>query len=101
MSIPPTRRAAAYCRVSSDEQAEHGYSLDDQQHRIAARVTSMQAPAAPIVLRESYVDDGYSGTTPHRPALRRLLADAEAGRIDVVIFTKLDRLARRLKLLLE
>jgi len=98
MAQKPTPTCAAiYCRVSTDEQAEHGYSLDDQQRRGRA---ALQARAAALD-GEVYIDDGVSGTLRRRPALDRLIRDARAGRVDVVIVTKLDRLARKLKVLLS
>ncbi len=93
------KRAAIYCRVSTDEQAEHGYSLADQQERGRASIASRGRNWAPV--EESYIDDGVSGTLRHRPALDRLMADARAGKIDVVVCTKLDRLARKVKVLLS
>ncbi len=96
-----TRLVAIYVRVSTDEQAAHGYSLGDQQARGASWITSQHTPGHPTVLAGAYADEGYSGATRHRPGLRRLLADAEAGRVNTIVFTKLDRLARRLTLLLE
>jgi len=93
------KRAAIYCRVSTDEQAEHGYSLADQQERGSASIASRGRNWAPV--EEPYIDDGVSGTLRHRPALDRLLADAKAGKINVVVCTKLDRLARKLKVLLS
>ncbi len=48
------------------------------------------------VLPTLYDDGGYSGGTMERPALRRLLADIEAGRIDIIIVYKIDRLTRSL-----
>jgi len=93
------KRAAIYCRVSTDEQAEHGYSLADQQERGRAYIASRGRGWMPV--EESYIDDGVSGTLRDRPALGRLLADAKAGKIDVVVCTKLDRLARKLRVLLS
>jgi len=95
------RLVALYRRVSTDEQAAHGYSLDDQRARATAWVASQHTAARPATLAGDYCDEGQSGAARHRPALRRLLDDAQAGRVTVVVFTKLDRLARRLTLLLE
>ncbi len=95
--VATTRRAAVYARVSTDDQAENGYSLHDQ-----GRKGQAQADAKGwTVVDTPYVDDGVSGTLRHRPALDRLLRDVDAGKVDVVICTKMDRLARNLKLLLE
>jgi site-specific DNA recombinase len=49
-----------------------------------------------VLLEDHYDDGGYSGGTLERPALRRLLADIEAGLIDVVVVYKIDRLSRSL-----
>ena len=45
-------------------------------------------------MRDHYDDGGFSGGTLERPALRRLLADIEAGQFDVVVVYKIDRLSR-------
>jgi len=92
-----TKRAAMYCRVSTDDQAEHGYSLEDQEKKGHAQAVAKDWE----VVEDRYVDEGVSGTTGNRPALKRLLRDIKAGKVDVVIVTKMDRLARNLKLLLE
>ena len=96
-SAAHAKRAAIYARVSTDDQAENGYSLDDQERKGQAQALAKGW----VVVTDRYVDDGYSGTLRHRPALDRLLADVKAGIVDVVIITKMDRLARSLKLLLE
>ena len=49
-----------------------------------------------MLLPDRYEDGGFSGATLERPALRRLLADIEAGRVDVVVVYKIDRLSRAL-----
>jgi site-specific DNA recombinase len=85
-------RAAAYVRVSTDEQAEHGHSIPAQKRSLLSYAKSQ---GWEIV--EFYVDDGYSGKDLGRPAMTRLLADAEAGRFDLVLVYKLDRLSRRQK----
>lgn len=95
--LPKTKRAAIYARVSTDDQSEYGYSLDDQEKKGRAQIIARDWTLG----HEPYIDDGISGTLRHRPALDRLLRDVEAGTIDVVVVTKMDRLARNLKLLLE
>jgi site-specific DNA recombinase len=96
-TVPQTKRAAPYLRVSTDDQAEYGYSLEDQDQKCRALVMAKGW----TVVGDSYVEAGVSGTVRHRPALDRLLVDIKAGKVDVVIVTKMDRLARNLKLLLE
>ncbi len=85
-----TTRAAIYTRVSSDEQVE-GTSLDTQRERCQAFVAGQGWSAA-----EVYTDEGVSGAKSSRPALNRLMADAAAGRIDVVVVLKADRFSRNL-----
>jgi len=97
--IPATvqkRRCAVYCRVSTDEKLNMEYnSLDAQRDACEAYVASQRAEGW-LLLRDRYDDGGYSGGTLERPALRRLTADIEAGRVDCVITYKLDRLSRSL-----
>lgn len=90
-------RVAAYARVSSDEQAER--QTVEAQRDFLARYVDLHG----LDCHEVYVDDGVSGTVPlsDRPAGRRLLADAEAGRFGVVIVYRLDRLARSQRVLLD
>jgi site-specific DNA recombinase len=90
------KRMAIYCRVSTEDQAENGYSLEDQK-----RKGQLQAEMKDWIALEPYVDEGISGTLRDRPALACLLNDVRAGKIDVVVITKMDRLARNLKLLLD
>lgn len=83
---------ALYCRVSTDEQAEHGFSIEDQQERLKAFAVSQGWTDY-----ELYVDDGYSGTSLERPAMKRLLYHAQAGHIKAICVYRLDRLSRRQK----
>ncbi len=88
MSSPSPTRAAVYVRVSSDDQVE-GTSLDTQRERCEA-----YAAAQGWTVTGVYADEGVSGARTSRPALDRLLADCEAGRVDVVVVLKSDRLSR-------
>ncbi len=93
---PEPRRCALYARKSSDEGLDQAFnSLDAQREACAAYVKS-QAGEGWKVLPTLYDDGGYSGGSMERPALRRLLADIEAGRIDIIIVYKIDRLTRSL-----
>jgi site-specific DNA recombinase len=87
---------AIYCRVSTDEQAADGYSLAAQE-----RAGRLYAELHGHTVYQSYIDDGYSGTSEIRPALRRLLHDAAIGRFQSVVVHKLDRWARNTELLLR
>ncbi len=89
-------RAVGYARVSTEEQAKEGYGLDAQTRSIHA-----YCQAQGWDLGEVYTDAGKSGKAiVGREELARLLADAEAGGFQRVVFAKLDRLARSLRDLL-
>ncbi len=85
-----------YVRVSSEEQAEEGYSLAAQE-----RAIRLYTELHGLTLLKIYIDDGYSGTKDERPAFKQLLADAEAKQFQVVIVHKFDRWARNTVLLLS
>jgi len=90
------RRCAVYTRVSTDEGLKQEYnSLDAQRDACEAYVASQRAEGW-LLLRDRYDDGGFSGGTLERPGLKRLLADIEAGRVDVVVVYKIDRLSRSL-----
>ena len=84
--------AAGYLRVSTDEQAEHGVSLESQKSRIIAYCKSQGWN-----LHDLYIDDGYSGKDLNRPAMQRLIVDSKAQKIGAIVVIKLDRLSRRQK----
>lgn len=85
-------RAALYLRVSSDKQAKEGDSIPAQREALRQYAQSHH-----IQIYGEYIDDGVSGTRADRDELSRLLSDVEAGRIDIILITKLDRLYRSLK----
>jgi len=70
-------------------------SLDAQREACEAYVASQKAEGW-LLVQDRYDDGGFSGGTLERPALRRLLADIEEGRVDVVVVYKIDRLSRSL-----
>lgn len=89
-------RCAIYTRKSSEEGLEQDFnSLDAQREACAAYVLS-QASEGWTALPAIYDDGGISGGTLERPALQRLLADIAAGRIDIIVVYKVDRLTRSL-----
>jgi DNA invertase Pin-like site-specific DNA recombinase len=95
-SVKPKVRCAVYTRTSSEEGLEQEFnSLDAQRESCEAYVASQKAEGW-LLLGDRYDDGGFSGGTLERPALRRLLADIEAGRVDVVVVYKIDRLSRSL-----
>lgn len=82
--------AGLYLRVSTDEQAREGYSIAAQRDRLLAFCQAQGWDVAGI-----YADEGHSGATLDRPALTRLREDVRAGRLNVVLVWKVDRLSRR------
>jgi site-specific DNA recombinase len=89
-------RCAIYTRKSSEEGLDQPFnSLDAQRDSCEAYIASQKAEGW-VLVRDHYDDGGISGATLERPALKRLLADIEAGRIDIVVVYKIDRLSRAL-----
>ena len=87
---------AVYTRKSSEEGLDQSFnSLDAQREACEAFILS-QRQEGWRVLHGRYDDGGYSGGTLERPALKRLLADVEAGKVDTIIVYKVDRLTRSL-----
>ncbi|WP_304191660.1 recombinase family protein [Phenylobacterium aquaticum] len=94
MSAIPIVRCAIYTRKSSEEGLEQSFnSLHAQREACEAYIRS-QSGEGWVALADHYDDGGYSGGGMERPALRRLLADVSAKRIDVVVVYKVDRLTR-------
>ncbi|BDL38040.1 recombinase family protein [Methylorubrum extorquens] len=96
-SAKPARlRCAVYTRKSSEEGLQQAFnSLDAQREACAAYIASQRHEGWGL-LPTLYDDGGYSGGSMERPALQRLLADVAAGRVDVVVVYKVDRLTRAL-----
>ncbi len=93
---PRAIRAAVYTRKSSEEGLDQAFnSLDAQREACAAYIVS-QRHEGWVAVRETYDDGGFSGGNMERPGLKRLLADVEAGRVDVIVVYKIDRLTRSL-----
>jgi site-specific DNA recombinase len=94
--ITPKLRCAVYTRKSSEEGLEQEFnSLDAQREACEAYVAS-QRPEGWTLVPDCYDDGGFSGGTLERPGLKRLLADIELGKVDVVVVYKIDRLSRSL-----
>ncbi|MFN7882919.1 MAG: recombinase family protein, partial [bacterium] len=90
------QRCAIYTRKSSEEGLDMEFnSLDAQRDACEAYVASQRAEGW-AAIRERYDDGGFSGGTLERPGLKRLIADVEAGLIDVIVVYKIDRLSRSL-----
>ena len=87
-------RSAPYERVSTDEQQKYGYSIKTQ---IDALEEYCKENKMKIV--DHYTDDGVSGGKAafRRPQMSRLLDDVKAGKIDIILFTRLDRWFRNVQ----
>ena len=84
---------AIYCRVSTEEQSENGYSIDEQERLLEEWCKKMG-----YVIYKCYSDRGISGKNiKDRPALKELLSDAKAGKFDMVISWKINRVSRKLE----
>ncbi|BBI21802.1 hypothetical protein EKJ_26490 [Qipengyuania flava] len=89
-------RCAIYTRKSTDEGLEQEFnSLDAQFEACAAYVMSQRHEGWELV-KERYDDGGFSGGTMERPGLQRLLSDVAAGKVQVIVLYKIDRLTRSL-----
>ena len=96
MSTPQVKRCAIYTRKSSEEGLDQDFnSLQAQREACEAFVASQRHEGWKL-LPNQYDDGGISGGTLNRPGLERLLTDIEAGRIDLVVVYKVDRLTRSL-----
>lgn len=80
---------ACYSRVSTTEQAEHGYSLDEQRTRMESYCKAMS-----WTVFAHYTDGGFSGGNTDRPALQAMIRDVQEKRVEKVLVWKLDRLSR-------
>ena len=90
------QRCAIYTRKSTEEGLEQSFnSLDAQREACAAYILS-QKHEGWAELSDRYDDGGFSGGTMSRPGLQQLLEDVRAGRIDVIVVYKVDRLTRAL-----
>lgn len=83
---------ALYSRVSTQEQAEHGHSIDEQRDRMEKYCDAMGWTS-----RKNYTDAGFSGANTDRPALKQLIRDVKCGTVEKVLVYKLDRLSRSQK----
>ena len=89
-------RCAIYTRVSTDQGLEQDFNSLDAQYDASQAYIRSQAHAGWTLARSKYDDGGFSGGNTDRPALQRLLGDVQAGKIDVIVVYKVDRLTRSL-----
>ncbi len=96
MTAAKVLRCAIYTRVSTEHGLEQEFNSLDNQREAAEAYVKSQAHEGWRLLPDRYDDGGFSGGSLDRPALQQLLADVRAGRIDVVVVYKVDRLTRSL-----
>lgn len=85
---------ALYIRVSTDKQADEGFSLEDQRNRLTQYCQAQQWQLCP---EHVYIDAGESGTTTDRADFQRMLEAARGGHIRRIVAIKLDRVARNVR----
>ena len=89
-------RCAIYTRKSTEEGLEQEFNSLDAQREAGEAYIASQRHEGWIALPDRYDDGGYTGGNMERPALRQLMADIEAGKVDCVVVYKVDRLSRSL-----
>jgi DNA invertase Pin-like site-specific DNA recombinase len=89
-------RCAIYTRKSTEEGLGQEFNTLEAQRESAEAYVQSQIHTGWTALAEHYDDGGFTGANLERPALRKLLVDIEAGRIDCVLVYKVDRLSRSL-----
>src|SRR5271170_1298834 len=90
------RRCAIYTRKSSEEGLEQEFNSLAAQCEACEAFIRSQRNEGWVLVRTRYDDGGFSGGNLERPALQQLIADIRAGRIDIVVVYKVDRLTRSL-----
>jgi DNA invertase Pin-like site-specific DNA recombinase len=94
--MTPQKRCAIYTRKSTDEGLDMAFnSLDAQREACEAYIRSQRSEGW-LLLPTAYDDGGFSGGSMERPGLKRLMADVQAGKVDVIVVYKVDRLTRAL-----
>jgi DNA invertase Pin-like site-specific DNA recombinase len=89
-------RCAIYTRKSSEEGLEQEFNSLQAQREACEACIASQRHEGWVCQATRYDDGGFSGATIDRPALRRLLADTAAGRVNTIVVYKIDRLTRSL-----
>lgn len=90
------KRCAIYCRKSVEDASTMEFNSLDAQRESGENYIASQKSNGWICLPERYDDNGWSGGNIERPALKRLLDDIRAGKVDIVVTYKIDRLSRSL-----
>ncbi|MCI0341379.1 MAG: recombinase family protein [Planctomycetales bacterium] len=93
---PATTRCAIYTRKSTEEGLDQDFNSLDAQRESAEAFIKSQRGEGWEVLPDRYDDGGFTGGNMERPAMKRLLDDIEAGRVNAIVVYKVDRLSRSL-----
>ena len=93
---PRPLRCALYTRKSTEHGLDQAFTSLDNQREAGEAYVKSQAHEGWTLLPDRYDDGGFSGGSLERPALQRLLAEVRAGRVDVIVVYKVDRLTRSL-----
>jgi DNA invertase Pin-like site-specific DNA recombinase len=94
--VPAIKRCAVYTRKSTTAGLDQEFNSLDAQRETCAQYVRNQACLGWQLSPEPYDDGGFTGANIERPAFTRLMQDVEAGKIDVVVVYKVDRLSRSL-----
>jgi len=89
-------RCAVYTRKSTEDGLEQEFNSLDAQYEACAAYAMSQRHEGWVLVKDRYDDGGFSGGNMGRPGLKRLLADVEAGKVDIILLYKIDRLTRSL-----
>ena len=89
-------RCAVYTRKSTEDGLEQEFNSLDAQYEACSAYALSQKHEGWLLLPERYDDGGFSGGNMERPGLKRLLADVAAGKVDIILVYKIDRLTRSL-----
>ena len=94
---PKVIRCAIYTRKSTEEGLEQNFNSLDAQRDAGEAYVRSQTGEGWTVLPTLYDDGGFTGANMERPAMKRLLADSQAGKVDCVVVYKVDRLSRNIR----
>ncbi|MCI0410663.1 MAG: recombinase family protein, partial [Acidobacteria bacterium] len=86
-----TTTCAVYCRKSTDENLDNAFNSLDAQREKCFGYIAVQEHEGWVPYPETFEDAGYSGGTLERPALKRLLEEIQAGRVQCVVVYRADR----------
>lgn len=89
-------KCAVYTRKSTDEGLEKEFNTLEAQREAGENYVKSQKHQGWVLIKEHYDDGGFSGGNMNRPSLKRLLQDVEAGKVNMIVVYKIDRLTRSL-----